>query len=196
MISNPSRRLIVPCKSTVTEWFRVCKAGGVPASAAGLASRSEFAEAVVCLAAMTGALEPLDATRPSVCTPVTTFERTVEVPPATTDPEGNVVPSQRKLIKICAPLHQSLVVDDLDISPANLTATESGEIVFPRNGVFGFSEGFCFPFEPGDGNDVGVFYNVNRIVLCPGSGFDVHGRNNSPFSNALFHVKARLWGAC
>jgi len=143
-----------------------------------------------------GAFEPLGATYPRACDIVTSFDDIVEVPPATIDAEGNVVPSTKKLIKICAPVHRSLVVDFLEGIAANLTAWESGEVFSKALQVFGFSEMFCLPGEPGDGDDIGTFSNIRRIVLCPGSGFELSARNNSAFSPALFHVKAVMWTTC
>jgi len=145
-----------------------------------------------------GAFEPLGATRPGACDVVTSFDDMVEVPPATLDEDGEVVPSSRVLIKICAPAHRSLVVHFLEGIAANLTAWESGEVFSKAMQVPGFSEMFCPPGEPGPGSptDQGVFSQVRRIVLCPGAGFDLSARNHNLFSPALFHIKGVMWSTC
>lgn len=152
---------------------------------------------LVCFAAKIGALEPLSAIRPDALQLVTVFDKTVSVEPATFAADGvTIIPAEKKLIQICAPMQQALVVDKLRAVAANLTAAESGDIVFKRLAVFGFSEGFCPPGEPADGDDLGTFQNVEHVILRPESGFDVHARNHDPFSEALFHIHARMWVAC
>lgn len=175
----------------------VCK-GKMPASwlAVGGLEPSQFLKDLVCFASAIGALEPLSAIRPAATELVTVFDKTVEVPPATVNAAGAIVPAEAKLIQICAPMGKALVVDKLRGLPANLTATESGDIVFKRLAVFGFSEGFCPPGEPADGDDLGTFQNVEHVILRPEAGFDVHARNHDPFSPALFHIHARMWTAC
>lgn len=175
----------------------VCK-GFMPASwlAVGGNEPSQFLKDLVCFASAIGGLEPLSAIRPAATELVTVFDKTVEIPPATVAADGKIVPAEAKLIQICAPMGKSLVVDKLRALPANLTATESGDVVFKRMAVFGFSEGFCPPGEPADGDDLGTFQNVEHIILRPEAGFDVHGRNHDPFSPALIHIHARMWAAC
>jgi len=178
------------CPITLADWMALCRKGQC------LPER--FAEDVqtpadlVKLLAKFGALDPLSAVRPGACDIVSVFDKTVEVPPA----EDESTPSEAKLIRICAPMHLSLVVNRLRAEPANLTATESGEVIFPRTELSGFSPGFCLPFEPGDGDGLGTFYNVEHIVLCPGAGFDLRARNHSTVSPALFHIHAEMWGTC
>lgn len=164
------------------------------ASKTGPISAQEFVSLLCAL----GAFEPLGATRPGACDIVTSFDDVVEVPPATFNAEGDVVPSTKVLIKICAPAHRSLVVNYIEGIAANLTAWESGELFSKSMQVPGFSEMFCPPGEPGPGSssDEGVFSQVRRIVLCPGAGFDLSARNHSPYSPALFHVKATMWSTC
>jgi len=153
---------------------------------------------IVSVLCALGLFEPAGAHRPGICDIVTSFDDMVEVPPATFDAEGNVVPSTKVLIKICAPAHRSLVVDFLEGIAANLTAWESGEVFSKSLQVPGFSEAFCPPGEPGPGSptDLGVFSQVRRIVLGPGAGFDLSARNHDPFSPALFHVKGVMWSTC
>lgn len=178
------------CPIPVGEFVKLCRQGKCPAE--WLGGNIETIADLAKMMAMVGAFDPLVAIRPGACDMVSIFDKTVEAPPATDEN----TPSRVKLIKICAPMHLSVVVSKLRALPANLTAVESGEIVFPRNAAFGFSEGWCLPFEPGDGDGIGTFYNVEHIVLCPGSGFDVYALNHSTVSPALFHIHAEVWGTC
>jgi len=157
---------------------------------------------VVSLLCALGHFEPATLQRPGACDIVTSFDDIVEVEPATiagecTDAEV-ITPSEQVLIKICAPQNKALVVDFLEGIAANLTAWESGEVVSKSMQVAGFSEAFCPAGEPGPGqpSNEGVFSQVRRIVLCPGSGFDLTARNHSPYSPALFHIKGVMWTTC
>ena len=160
---------------------------------------------VVSLLCALGLFEPAGAHRPGICDIVTSFDDMVEVPPAEinptpepNNPDDEIIPSTKVLIKLCAPQHRSLVVDFLEGIAANLTAWESGEVFSKSLQLPGFSESFCPPGEPGPGSpsDQGVFSQVRRIVLAPGAGFDLSARNHDPFSPALFHVKAVVWSTC
>jgi hypothetical protein len=183
---------------TLGEWIQAACKGKVPDSylQLGNGDPSGFIKDLICFASAIGGLEPLSAIRPSATMLVTVFDKTVEVPVATLDAAGKIVPSEEKLIQICAPMSQALVVDRLRALPANLTATQSGDIVFKRLAVMGFSEGFCPPGEPADGDDLGTFQNVEHVILKPEAGFDVHARNFDLFSPALFHIHARMWASC
>lgn len=152
-----------------------------------------------------GLFEPAGAHRPGICDIVTSFDDIVEVPPAVlnpnpepNNPDDEIIPSTKVLIKICAPAHRSLVVDFLEGIAANLTAWESGEVFSKALQVSGFSEMFCPPGEPGPGSptDQGVFSNIRRVILAPKAGFDLSARNFDLFSEALFHVKAVVWSTC
>lgn len=191
---NLARKQQGLCPMPLGEFLKLCRSGQCLPDQ--LATQVESIGDFAALIAKFGYLDPLSAIRPGACEMVIKFDKTVEVPPATIDAGGKVIPSQAKLIKICASMHQSLVVEELQAQPSNLTATESGEVIFPRNNVFGFSEAFCLPYEPGDGNGLGTFSNVEHIVLCPGAGFDVYARNHSPFSPALFNIHFRGWATC
>lgn len=157
---------------------------------------------IVSVLCALGLFEPAGAHRPGICDIVTSFDDIVEVPPAEIvnpgTPEEEIEPSEKVLIKICAPAHRSLIVDFLEGIAANLTAWESGEVFSKSMQVSGFSEMFCPPGEPGPGSptDQGVFSNIRRVVLAPKSGFDLSARNHDPFSEALFHVKAVMWTTC
>ncbi len=195
---NPNPGLICP-QVTVSDYLQACKCkGGAPVAFQyiGGGEASQFLKDLVCFGSAIGALEPLTTIRPGACDLVTVFDKTVPIPPATLDALGQVVPGEVKLIQICAPMGQALVVEKLRALPANLTSTQSGDIVFKRLAVFGFSEGFCPPGEPADGDDLGTFQNIEHVLLSPESGFDVHGRNFDLFSPGLIHIHARMWATC
>jgi hypothetical protein len=183
---------------TLPEWIQAACKGNVPDSyrSLGQGAPSQLLKDLICFASAIGGLEPLAAMRPPAIELVTVYDKTVEVPVATLGPTGAIVPAEMKLIQICAPMGKALVVEYLRALPANLTATQSGDIVFKRLAVMGFSEAFCPPGEPGDGDDLGTFQNVEHVVLRPEAGFDVHARNHSLFSTALFHIFGRMWTAC
>jgi hypothetical protein len=170
--------------------------GSLPAAPWAQNNGPVTAQELVSILCTLGAFEPLGATRPGACDVVTPYDKMVEVPPATFDAVGKIVPSMAKLVRFCAPQGKSLVISKLRGLPANLTAATSGEVFSKVMQVMGFSEGFCPPGEPGDGDDLGTFQNIEHVVLCPGSGFDLHARNHDPFSPALFHVSAESWATC
>lgn len=151
---------------------------------------------LLCAMATVGALEPLAAIRPGACDIVQVYDKTIDVPPATIDATGKIVPTDGLLIELCAPMGQVMVIEHLRGLPANLTAEESGEIVRKRFTVFGFSEDACLAGQPGTGNDLGTFQNIEHIISCPEGGLDLYGRNHDPFSIARFRVHARLWTTC
>lgn len=190
---------LVCSQVTVADYLQACKCkGGAPTSFQylGQGEPSGFLKDLVCLASALGALEPLAAMRPGACDLVTVFDKWVTIPPAHLNALGQIVPGEAKLIQICAPMGQALVVDKLRALPANLTSMTSGDIVFKRLAVFGFSEGFCPPGEPADGDDLGTYQNIEHVLLSPESGFDVHGRNFDLFSPGLIHIHARMWATC
>lgn len=197
MLETASRG-VCPQAAVKDAIYACCKGLIPPAEAIALAYApdSEILRALLCVASAVGALDPLATIRPGVCDKVFVFDKTVEVPPATIDAAGNVVPSEAKLIQICAPMGLALVVETLRALPANLTAALSGDIVFARQAVMGFSEGFCLPGEPADGDGLGTFQNVEHVLLLPEAGFDVHARNFSTVSPALFQMHARMWATC
>jgi hypothetical protein len=162
----------------------------------GGGERSQNLKDILCALAAVGGLEPLTSIRPSVTDIVTVYDRTVEVSVATLGTDGvTVIPGEAKLVEICAG-QQSLVIEQLRVLPANLTATNSGVAIFKRLAVMGFSDGFCPPGEPGDGNQEGTFQNVEHIILCPEAGFDVWAQNFDLFSKALFTIHGRMWSTC
>lgn len=146
-----------------------------------------------------GALEPLAALRPEIGELVMVFDKTVTVPRATSVTTNGVTvitPTEAKLIRICAPMGKALVIETLRALPVNLAAVQSGTLTFKRVNAVGFSEGFCPPGEPADGDDEGTFQNVEHILLRPEAGFDLFAKNSDPTSDALVHVTARMWTAC
>lgn len=192
---------VITCSQvTVSDYLKACKCkGGAPLSFENVLASpnaSQFLKDLVCFASSIGALEPLTTVRPGACDLVTVFDKWVTIPPATLNAAGQIVPGEAKLIQICAPMGQALVVERLRALPANLTSMTSGDIVFKRLAVFGFSEGFCPPGEPADGDDLGTYQNIEHVLLSPESGFDVHGRNFDLFSPGLIHIHARMWATC
>jgi len=178
-------------------YIRACMGkGGFPAAPWADGDRPTTVRDLVSILCYLGEFEPAGASRPGACNLVTVFDKGIGLPPATIGPDGKVIPSTGKLIKICAPADKSLVVHKLRGLPANLTASESGSVFSKVMQVMGFSEGFCPPGEPGDGGDIGTFQNIEHVVLCPGAGFDLYARNYSPFSPALFSVHAEMWATC
>lgn len=195
MPNNPAPNHTPDCRISLEEWIHYCRHGKRPTQFE-LLERDEYGRALLCALQLVGAAEPLSATRPDACAIKYIFDKTIVVPPATVDEDGNITPTDGVLIKICASMGEMLVVDKLRVLPANLTAKEKGEVVFKKMAVFGFSEGFCLPGEPGDSDPLGTFQNYEHIVLCPGAGLDVWGRNHDPFSSASFDVHAEIWTAC
>lgn len=142
-----------------------------------------------------GALEPLSTHRPDATEIVMVFDKTVTVPAATVV-AGKVVPGEAKLIRICAPVGKSLMVDKLRALPVNQTAVDSGSLTFKRLSLTGFSDGFCPAGEPANGDDNGTFQNIEHILLRPEAGFDLYATNVDTTSSALVHVHAKMWAAC
>lgn len=171
--------------------------GKVPASLVRLLESLETAVGrdIFKIAYAIGALQPLSAIRPDVGELVMVFDKTVPVPAATTV-DGKVVPGQAKLIRICAPQGKSLVVETLRALPVNMASVDNGSLLFKRANVFGFSEGFCPPGEPADGDDLGTYQNVEHFLLRPESGFDLYAENFDTANQGLVHVTARMWTAC
>jgi hypothetical protein len=184
------------CVISLEEYVRACRRNKTPGAIVEFENQSEFAHAVVCAMGLVGALEPLSAIRPDACNIKDVYDKTITVPPAVLNPDGSITPTDGKLMHVCAPMGKSLVVDKVRVTPANLTAEESGEVAYKRVSMFGFSEGFCPAGEPGDGDGLGTFQTYEHVILCPESGFDVHARNNDPFSSAKFHIHAEMWAAC
>lgn len=165
----------------------------VPKGILDLACLSQNAKDIIAILSALGWLEPAGAMRPGVADLVTEVEYEVTVPPATYDADGNVVPSEALIIPICAPINRSLVIDYLRVTAGNLTAASSGGVEYKNVNLGGFGD-FCLPFGPDE--LPGRFDNISHIVMCPGSGFSVFGKNYSTVSSAVFHLEARMWSTC
>lgn len=186
-------------KLSAVAFFRAVCGGDVPPQLIKLSESlgTQIGTDLFCLANAIGAMEPLGFTRPGAGEIKQIFDKTITVPPATFEADGvTVKPTDGKLIKICAPEGKILVVDKLRGLPVNLTAVEGGTIVMKRMAVMGFSEGFCPAGEPADGDDLGTFQNMEHVLLPPGGGFDLYGRNFNPYSPAMFSVHGEMWATC
>ena len=183
-------------KITLESYLKACFGRGpLPAAPWAQGDQPITTREVVSILCALGWFEPAAADRPGACDVVTIFDKTVEVPPATIV-AGEVEPAEVKLVSFCAPLDKAQVVKIARVTPANLTASDSGEAFYKAMQVMGFSEGFCPPGEPGNGQEEGTFNTVENILLCPGSTFDISARNFDAFSPALFDVFIRAWGTC
>lgn len=181
------------CSMSLQDYIVYCCTGKLPASVQAVRNRSPLLNDLVCLADLLGALEPVCATRPGVCDPVVVVDRDIAVPAATLNADGSVTPSEARAISICAPVNRALVVEELRLLPANLTAAESGEAEFKKVNLGTFGE-WCLPFEPEGGP--GLFVNVEHIIVPASAGFSLHAKNHNAFSEALFHLHARMWACC
>ncbi len=183
-------------KITLESYLKACFGRGpLPAAPWAQGDQPITTQDVVSILCALGWFEPAAADRPGACDVVTIFDKTVEVPAATIV-DGEVVPAEKKLVSFCAPLDKAQVVKIARVTPANLTASDSGEAFYKALQVMGFSEGFCPPGEPASGDKEGTFNTIENILLCPGSTFDISARNFDPFSPALFHAFIRAWGTC
>lgn len=185
-------------KMDMTSFVRACFGkGALPAAPWAESDKPITTRDVVSILCSLGLFEPAAASRPGACDIVTIYDRIVEVPAATIDATtGKVIPAIKELVKFCAPADKSQVVKVARVTPANLTASQSGEAFSKVMQVMGFSENFCPPGEPSSGTNIGAFQTVEHIILCPKAGFDLHARNHDPFSPAQFHIFVEAWGAC
>jgi hypothetical protein len=177
----------------LVEYVQFCCTGQMPKSWQDAFNQGGILTELLKGAAIIGALEPLCATRPGVCDPVAVVDRTIPVAPATIV-DGKVVPTEERVISICAPMNRALVVDELRVLPANLTATTQGanQPEYKRVNLASFGE-WCLPFEPEDRS--GQFVNVEHVIVPPKAGYSVFVSNDDPFSEALYQLRGRMW-AC
>ena len=154
----------------------------------------ENAANLVEVAGSIGALEPLSATRPGACDPRVIIDKDILVPAATVV-DGKVVPTRRRAIALCAPMNRALLVDVLQVTPVNLTASrqQNTRPEFKRVNIATFGE-WCLPFEPLD--EPNLFVNVEHIAVPPKAGFTVEVANDNQFSDALYQVHAEMWASC
>ena len=184
---------IVPCEMGLSEYIQYCCSGRLPQSWLRAAQQSERVADILSAFAVIGGLEPLCATRPNACEPRLIVDRDIFVPPASIV-DGKIVPTEARAIAICAPLNKPLVVDELRITAANLTAATQSTTnpEYKRVNLATFGE-WCLPFEPL--NDPGLFANVEHIMVPAQAGFAVYVRNDDPFSEAVYHLHGEMW-AC
>lgn len=178
---------------TLAEYIQACAKRQVPSSVIALASQSPMSKEIVCILSALGWMEPASTMRPGACEVVNQVEYEITVPPATRLANGKIQPSEGLLIPICAPLNRSLMIDLLRVKAANLTAASSGRTLFKKVNLGNFGD-FCAPFEPG--TQCGRFANYEHIVVCPKASFSLFAENCNPCSEAVFHLEARMWGAC
>jgi hypothetical protein len=185
-------------KFSAEEYFRSICGGNIPPGLIKLfqSLESQAGQEIFCMANAIGGLEPLSFTRPGAGELVQVYDKMITVPAATIDTNGKIVPRDGKLIQICAPEGKVLVIRTLRARAEDLTAAQSGNIAMKRLAVVGFSEGFCPAGEPADGDDLGTFQNIEHVLLPSKAGFDVYGRNNSPFGPATFSIHGEMWETC
>jgi hypothetical protein len=177
------------------EYIRYCCTGELPKAWQRLIQEGGFLADLFRFAHAIGALEPVCAIRPGVCDPEIVIDRDITVPVATLNPDGSIKPSEEKVISICAPMNRALVVRELMVTPANLTASTQPKTqpVYKRVNLAGFGE-WCLPFEPHE--SPGLFANVQNIIVPPKAGFSVFVENHSTTSEAVYHVHGRMWACC
>jgi hypothetical protein len=177
------------------EYIHYCCTGEIPKVWREFIAEGGFLADLVRFAYSIGALEPVCAIRPGVCDPEIVIDRDITVPVATIGAGGAVTPSEEKVISICAPMNRALVVRELKVTPANLTASTQPKTqpVYKRVNLAGFGE-WCLPFEPHE--SPGLFANVQNIITPPKAGFSVFVQNHSTTSEAVYHVHGRMWACC
>lgn len=184
---------------SLADYSRYCCSGKLPKAlkvALGEASQDPMLKSILCAAEMLGYLEPASAHRPGVCDPVVTVERDITVPAPEAPEEGAaVVPTEERIVSICAPLNRALVIDILRVDAANETAAIQPvtQPIFKKVNLGTFGE-WCLPFEPSKAT--GMFSNVEHIIVPPGAGFSVYGQNFIVGSDAVYHLKMKMWAAC
>lgn len=179
-------------------YFRALCEGGSPKAIQKLleALESPVGRDIMAMAYAIGALDPLVFTRPGPHDLEEVYQKTMTAPPATIDADGNVKGADVMLGRFCAPEGKILVLKELEVSPSDQTATESGVVVYKRIAALTFSEGFCFSGEAGDGDEGGTFQSVQNLILPGSGGIDVYGRNLNLYSPATFTIRARYWATC
>ncbi len=192
-------------KFSAERFFRDQCEGGVPTALSRLFTflQTPQGQDIFCIANGIGALEPLSYTRPGAGEIKQVYDKMITVPPATLgapnqngfNPDG-IKPSDGLLIHICAPENKILVVDKLRGKGEDLTALTSGVLLMKRLAVVGFSEGLCKAGEPGAGDELGTFENIEHLLLPGRSGFDLYAQNWNPYSPATFSVHAEMWETC
>lgn len=173
----------------LSDWLCYCRDGRIPPAAAKLINEGGFAAEIVKLLHFMGALRPIGTIWPAG--PVTYFEHETEVEPATTPATGAaLVPNQKKILEICAPLDRAIWIAELRVTAANLTAEDSGQVSFKNNKIVDFPE-MCLPSHPQE--TPGAFTNMENFGLVPEAGFRILALNYDTTSIARFHIRMRAW---
>lgn len=179
---------------SLAEWSKFCCSGQLPKAVLEGLQQGGFYADLIRFAQLIGGLEPLAVSRPGACDPVIVVERDITVP-AATEVDGVVTPSEERVFSFCAPMNRALMLSKFRVSPANLTASQQPvtQPIYKKVNLATFGE-WCFAFEP-DSN-LGQFTNVENILIPPRAGFSVYVQNYNPASEAVYHVKAKMWASC
>jgi hypothetical protein len=188
-------------KFSAEAYFRALCKGESPSALASLLDslESPLGRDIFKMAYAIDALEPLAFIRPGPNDLEEIYQKSVTAPPATLAPNSNgkeVVGTDVLLGRFCAPEGKILVLRECEVSPSDLTATQSGLVVYKRIAALTFSEGFCFSGEAADGDEAGTFQSIQNLILPANGGIDVYGRNLNLFSPATFTIRARYWATC
>ena len=168
------------------EYAKACMHGGVAPQVLAYYDQSEYSQAIAGFAHLIGALEPLSGFRPSIRTIVSTVDEEQAVQPAA----SATLFRKKKIYEICGPMGFSIMVKRLRITPANLTATDDGEVAYLRYTIVNFRD-MCVAYDAS--SDRGKLVSKENIALCPSAGFEVHAINRNPNSIARFHVESEVW---
>lgn len=183
---------------SLADYVKFCCTGQLPLNvkqALSQAAQDPLLKAILCAMEMVGALEPLSATRPSVCDPVVYFTRSIVLPAATLNSDGSVTPTEARVISFCAPTNRALVIERSRVSAANDVAANQPVPmpVYKRVNLATFGE-WCLPFEPD--SLPGSFVNVEHIIVPSSAGFSIYVQNWNPNAEALYNYEARFWASC
>jgi hypothetical protein len=192
---QPGQEKIV-CKMTLTEYAMYCCTGVLPLQLQAALDQPSFLKDILCALDFTGRLEPETAHRPGACDIRVIVDADIIVPEAVINDSGMIVPSEKKAITICAPLNRALMVDQLRVSPSNLTAARQPRTqpVYKRVNLGTFGENWCLSFEPAE--QPNQFVNIEHILVPPKAGFSVFVQNFDLSSEAIYHVHAEMWASC
>ena len=171
---------------TYQAFFAACRQGGVAPQVLAYADQGEFAHAFAGFAHLIGGLEPLSGFRPGIQTKVSVVDEELAVEPAASE----TIFRKAKIFEICGPFTFSIMVKRLRITPANVTASDDGEVAFLRYTIVSFRD-MCLAYDAS--SDRGKFVSKENIALCPRAGFEVHAINRNPNSIARFHVESEIW---
>lgn len=186
-------------KFSAETYFRALCEGGSPKALATLLESLEtgLGRDIFAMAYAIDALEPLAFIRPGPNDMEEIYRKTLTAPPATFAADGvTVIGSDVLLGRFCAPEGKILVLREAEVFPSDLTATQSGLVVYKRIAALTFSEGYCFAGEAGAGDEAGTFQSIQNLILPGKGGVDIYARNLNPYSPATFTLRARYWATC